>query len=139
MADAGELAAAAGIKVFLSECEAVVDTCEGFEAGESLFVFAVSDGVAVGLVFTAYDSAAELVQLGKSEAFGVQDGDDGGVGDVHPDFHDGSADEDIGVAAAELFHYFLFFIRFHSAVEDVAGKVGKNIFREVFVFFFHRA
>lgn len=32
LADAGEFAAAAGIKVFLSEREAVVDTREGFQA-----------------------------------------------------------------------------------------------------------
>ena len=61
LADAGKFAAAAGIKVFLGECEAVMDAREGFEADEGLFVSAVGDGIAVGLVFTAYDSAAELV------------------------------------------------------------------------------
>lgn len=88
-------------------------------------------------MLTAYDPAADLVQLGEPEALGVQNGDDGGVRDVHPDFHDSGADEYVGVAVAELFHHFLFFIRFHSAVEDVAGEVGENVCREVFVFFFH--
>ncbi len=137
LADAGEFAAAAGVKVFLGEGEAVVDACEGFETVQRLFIFTVGDGIAVGLVLTAYDPAADLVQLSKSEAFSVQDGDDGGVGDVHPDFHDRGADEDVDVAAAEPFHHFLFFIRFHSAVKDAALKVGKDAFCEVFVFFFH--
>lgn len=88
-------------------------------------------------MLTAYDSAANLVQLGEPEALGVQNGDDGGVRDIHPDLHHGGADEDIDTAIAELFHHFLFFVRFHSAVEDVAGEVGENVCREVFVFFFH--
>ena len=64
LADAGELAAAAGVHVFFGEFEAVVYAFKCFEAVSGLFVFAVGDGVAVGLVVAADDATAELVELG---------------------------------------------------------------------------
>ena len=88
---------------------------------------------------TADDTTAELVKLGETETVGVEDGDNGGVWDVHADFHDGGADEDVDVAAVELLHHFLFFFWFHFAVEDVDSEVRKDVCGKVFVFFFHRA
>ena len=69
----------------------------------------------------------------------MEDGDDGGVWDIHSDFHHSGADEDIDVAAVEFVHHLLFFFWFHFAVEDVNGEVGKYVCYEVFVLFFHRA
>ena len=102
-----------------------------------MFVFTVGDGVAVGLVAAADDSAAELVQLGETKSFGVQNGDNGCVWDVHTNFHNSCADEDINITIIKLFHHFLFFVWFHFAVQDVDGEVGKYVCRKVFVFFFY--
>ena len=58
----------------------------------------------------------------------MEDGDDGGIWDVHPDFYDGGADEDVGVATVELVHHLLFFFWFHFTVQHVDGEVRENVF-----------
>ena len=69
----------------------------------------------------------------------MENGDDGGVRDVHSDFYYSGADENIDVAAVELVHYFLLFFWFHFAVKDIDGEVGKCVCYEMFVLLFHRA
>ena len=52
----------------------------------------------------APDAAAQLVQLGESEALGVLDHHDGGVRHVDADFDDGRGNQDPGLAARKTLH-----------------------------------
>ena len=125
---------AAGVQIFLSESEAVVSVFKGFKTVQSLLVSTVGDCIAIGLVVTPDDPSAELVELSEPESFSVENGDDGCIRDIHSNFYDSGADENIDVAVAELIHNLLFFFWFHFAVEDIDGKVGKYVCYQVFVF-----
>ncbi len=50
------------------------------------------------------------MELGETEAFGILDNDNGGVGDVDTDFDNGGSDQDINTPLPEAVKYFLAFL-----------------------------
>src|SRR5216684_4319304 len=72
----------------------------------------------MGFLRAAADAPAKLVELGESEALGVLDDHDGGVGDVDADFDDGGGDEDLRFVFAEALHDFFFFVAPEAAVQE---------------------
>ncbi len=54
---------------------------------------------------TAPDAPSQLMQLRQSEALGVLDDHDRGVGNVDTHFDDGGGDEHVDLAAAKLAHH----------------------------------
>ena len=56
-------------------------------------------------MLAAADAPAQLVELRQSEALGVLDDHDRGVGDVDADLDDGGGDEHVDLAGAKLAHH----------------------------------
>jgi hypothetical protein len=76
---------------------------------------------APGLVRAAADAAAQLVQLGQTEAFGIFDQQHGGVGHVDADFDHRGADQHAGLSGAEAGHDQVLFLRLEPSVQQGAG------------------
>jgi len=77
------------------------------------------------------------MELGNTEAVGVEDHHHGGVGHVHTHFDHGGGDEHIEVAGSEQIHCLFLLGRRHPAMEQanpqvfelVMGKAGVRLFR----------
>ena len=76
------------------------------------------DRHAQGRPAAAPDPPAQLVELGQSEALGVQDDHHGGLGHVHPHLDDGGGHQDRGVARGEVGHGGRLVPTTHASSED---------------------
>ncbi len=72
----------------------------------------------MGFLRAAADASAKLVELGESEALGVLDDHDGGVGDVDANFDNCGGDEDLRFVLAEALHDVFFFVAGEAPVEE---------------------
>lgn len=59
---------------------------------------------AVGLVLSASDASAELVQLGESKTFGVFNNHDGRIGDIHANFYHGCGYKNVNAICGKVVH-----------------------------------
>lgn len=115
---AEDVAWAAAVEVFFGDFEAVGGLFEDGEFLACFLVVFVDEEDAVGGVGAASDASAELVELGESEAVGVVDEHDGGVGDVDADFDDGGGDEGVDVVLAEVLDDVVFGVAVDASVEE---------------------
>ena len=76
------------------------------------------------MAFEATDAAADLVELGESEAVGAFDDEGVAVGDVDAGFDDGGADEDVVFAGDELGHDFFEGEGGHLSMTDGDAELG---------------
>ena len=86
--------------------------------------------VGVGLLALAAHAAAELVELGQTEAVGPVDDDGVGRGDVQARLHDGRGHQDIGLAGDEPHHGRLQLALLHLAVGHDDARVGHQLLDE---------
>jgi hypothetical protein len=82
----------------------------------------------------ASNAAAQLMQLRQSEALGVLDDHDGGIGNVDADFHNGGGHQDLDFILAELLHHSFFFFAGKAAVQKTEFQLGKYFAGETFEF-----
>ena len=75
------------------------------------------------------DPAAQLVQLGDTEAVGVDDHHHGGVGDVHADLDDRRGHEDVDLAGRERLHHGVLLVRRHPAVQHLHPQTVQRSWR----------
>ena len=86
---AEELAGPADLEIDFGEDEAGIVLFHGLETGGIRVRWNGCKKETVALVVAAADTAAELVELGETEALGALDHDDRGIGDVDTHFDDG--------------------------------------------------
>ena len=81
---------------------------------------------AVALAAATAHTAPQLVQLGKTEAVGVLDHHQGGIGHIHTHFNDGGGHQNVAFAPGKGAHNGILFCALHSAVEQADFQVGEN-------------
>ena len=72
------------------------------------------------------DSAAKLVKLGQSEAVGVFDNHDRGIGNIDADLDHGGRDQHLHLARREALHHVGALRRLEAAVHQIDPRVGKG-------------
>src|SRR5579885_3390656 len=110
LACAEKFAGAAKKKVGFGDFEAVGSADHGFETRfRSLCHVAGGDEYAMRFFCASADAAPQLMKLRKTEAIGVFDDHNGGVGHVHADLDDRGCDKNLNFVEAELEHHDFFF------------------------------
>ncbi|MNJ37667.1 hypothetical protein D3C77_324960 [compost metagenome] len=72
------------------------------------------------------DPAAQLVQLGQAQAFGVLDNHQAGVGHVDPDFDDRGRHQQLQLALLEFGHDRRLFSRLHAPVDQADAQFAQG-------------
>ncbi len=130
---AEHVAGAAEFEVESGDAEAGAEFAEFFHGGEALAGdfgeggFGRDEEIGVGALGGAADAAAELVELGETEAIGAIDEDGVGAGDVEAVFDDGGGDEDVGFVANEFEHHAFELFFAHLAVADDDASFGDEL------------
>ena len=88
---------------------------------------------AVAFGGAAADAAAQLVQLRQTEALGMFDHHDRGIGHVNADFDDGSCYEHVDFAALKAAHDDFLIVGIEAAMEQTHAKPGERTRAELLV------
>jgi len=121
-----ELAGAAHGEIELGKFETILGANHGVEALFSQVGDALpGDENAVALRGTSADTATELVKLSETEALGVFDDHDGGVGDVDAHFDDCGCHEDVDLSALKAAHDDFLVVGVEPAVEQAETEACK--------------
>src|ERR1700722_5508509 len=97
---------AAQFQILLGNLKSVGRSDHRFDSGQGLACdFFWGDQNAGRFCRAPANTSAELMEWGETEAIGVLDDHDGGVGNVHADLDDGSRDQKLNLVAAEAFHH----------------------------------
>jgi len=103
-----EVARTAQFEVLLGDLKAVVGVAHRLQSllgGLAKATARAVDQNAVGLSLSASYSTAQLVKLGKTEAFGILDDHKAGAGHVDSNLNYGSGDQYLHLARGEAAHY----------------------------------
>ena len=131
LARAHKIAAAPHFQVVFGNFEPVRVVFDDGQPLARLRGIAAHQQEAVALFAAPAHPAAQLVQLGKAEPFGIVDDHDGGVGDVHPHFDDGGGDEAIVLLILERLHDLRLFLVLHLAVQEGEPHAREAVFQLV--------
>ena len=121
-----DIALAAQGQIEGGQLEAVVGALHGRQARERLLALGSGDEEHLGRLLTAAHAPAQLVQLGESEAVGVLDDHDRGVGNIHAHLDDRRGHEHLDLAFAELLHDLALGLGAHAAVKQPHRPVGEG-------------
>ena len=75
------------------------------------------------------------MELGETEALGVENHHDGGVGYIHTHFDDGSGDKDLRLTAHKALHLLLLLTGFHATVHLTEPEFGECLFQYLIAVF----
>ena len=78
---------------------------------------------------------AQLMELRKSEAFGILNDHHRSIGHIHPNFDHGSGNHNLSLSGNKELHLLIFLRRLHLAVNFGNGTAGK-LFQDMLVTFF---
>lgn len=119
LAGAEQFAFAAQAQILFGDAEAVLGVAHDGQAGAGDFAqgVVVEEHAARGF-FAAADAAAQLVELGEAETFGMFDDDDGGVGHVDADLDHRRADEEPRLTGLEGAHGLVLVAARHAAMHE---------------------
>ena len=121
-----DIALAAQRQVEGGQLEAVVGALHGRQTCERLLALGSGDEEHLGRLLAAAHTSAQLVQLGESEAVGVLDDHDRGVGNIHAHLDDRRGHEHLDLAFAELLHDLALGLGAHAAVKQPHRPVGEG-------------
>ena len=123
-----QVAGSAQLQVGFGNAEAVVRLAHDVDAlARVLRQLIGGDEDAERLVGAAPHTAPQLVQLRESEALGVEDDHDRGVGHVHAHLDDRRGHEHLRLAADEALHLLLLVLGLHLPVHLAQAKLGKGL------------
>ena len=119
------------LQIRLGDLKAVGGGGQGFQASHGLLLPAFGHQDAVGPVPPPAHPAPQLVQLAQTEALGIFDDDQGGVGHVHPHLHYGGGHQHLGLARGEGGHGGLLLLGPQLSVEQPHPQVGEHLVRQL--------
>src|SRR5688572_24377117 len=121
-----EIAHAPEPEICTSDLEPIVGLDQRVEPKRG-FLTAFRDEDAETFLGASPHPSSQLMQLGKTEAFGVLDNHDGRVGDINPYLDHASGYQDIDLASGKCPHGRVLLVCRHLPVQKPDAQIGKDV------------
>ena len=112
------IARSAQSQIFFCNIKPVIGMTHDFQPVPDLLLSVALHKNTIGLDLSSPDPSAQLVQLSQTEPLGVFNHHDSSIRNIDAHFYDCRGNKDLYISFRKALHDFLFFIRWHPAVQS---------------------